>query len=83
MRLAGDPQEIAAFLARLTATGVEVAPGTVKNRGEFSHGYSTVRMPDWSGASVTQEPIRVAATVARPALPAGRRRPLPPARRTR
>jgi hypothetical protein len=74
MRLAGDPQEIAAFLARLAATGVEVAPGTVKDRGAFSHGYSTIRMPDWPGTDAGRAPIRVAAVVDRPALPAAGRR---------
>jgi hypothetical protein len=63
VRLAGDPGEARAFLDALAAGGVEVAVGTVKDRGGFSHVYATVRMPDYT--AVPAGPVWVAATSGR------------------
>lgn len=64
IRLQGDQVEARAFLDALAAGGVEVAVGTIKDRGEYAHVYATVRMPGYAVAA--DGPVRATATLGRP-----------------
>lgn len=71
IRLEGDPDEARVMLEALQAAGAEVLFGTTKSRGDFSHVYATVRMPDYEAP---EAPVR-ATVVTGGELEPSRRRP--------
>ena len=72
IRLEGDEAEERYFLAQLSRAGAEFQIGAIKDRGDVTHIYGTVRMPNYKPpTSQSDGPIRTRA-IGPKALPARR-----------